>query len=444
MSLRYPIRPVGQDDLTAFIEPSRQAFNTDWSAANMARLDEMVSEPERTLAAFDGDQIVGSAVAYSFGLTVPGGDVPAAGVSSVAVLPSHRRRGILSALMTRQIDDVLGRGEPVAALFASESAIYQRYGYGPAVAEQRYVINCRVARFRERPEAAAPASDAAPAADAGARPGAARGTGPVTLRIAEPASALRQMAEVYEAVRPTRPGMISRTAAWWDLAVSDPEFARRGRSPLLSLIAEDDSGPRGYALYATKDDWDADGIADGAMVVHELFSADPAAYAALWADLLSRDLVTTARTYRRPVDDPLPFLLTESRQVRARQSDGLWIRLVDLPAALAARRYLRPVDLVIEVTDALVPANAGRWRLRAAAAERTWQAADGGEAICERTTADADVALDVSALGAAYLGGTRLSALAGAGQIAELRHGAVAELSSAMSWDPAPWAPIMF
>jgi predicted acetyltransferase len=421
MSLRYPIRPVGRDDLTAFIEPSRQAFNTDWSAASIAGLDEMVFEPERTLAAFDGDRIVGSAVAYSFGLTVPGGDVPAAGVSSVAVLPSHRRRGILSALMTSQIADVLGRGEPVAALFASESAIYQRYGYGPAVAEQRYVINCRVARLRSRPEA-----------------------GPVALRIAEPTSALREMAEVYEAVRPTRPGMISRSAGWWDLAISDPEFARRGRSPLLSLIAEDDSGPRGYALYATKDDWDADGIADGAMVVHELFSADPVACEALWADLLSRDLVTTARAYRRPVDDPLPFLLTESRQVRTRQSDGLWIRLVDLPAALAARRYLRPVDLVIEVADALVPANAGRWRLRAAAAERTWQAAEAGEAICERTTADPDIALDVSALGAAYLGGTRLSALAGAGQIAELRHGAVAELSSAMSWDPAPWAPIMF
>ena len=444
MSLRYPIRPVGRDDLTAFIEPSRQAFNTDWSAASIAGLDEMVFEPERTLAAFDGDRIVGSAVAYSFGLTVPGGDVPAAGVSSVAVLPSHRRRGILSALMTSQIADVLGRGEPVAALFASESAIYQRYGYGPAVAEQRYVINCRVARLRSRPEAAHPASDAVPAADAEARPGAVRATGPVTLRITEPKSALREMAEVYEAVRPTRPGMISRSAGWWDLAISDPEFARRGRSPLLSLIAEDDSGPRGYALYATKDDWDADGIADGAMVVHELFSADPVACEALWADLLSRDLVTTARAYRRPVDDPLPFLLTESRQVRTRQSDGLWIRLVDLPAALAARRYLRPVDLVIEVADALVPANAGRWRLRAAAAERTWQAAEAGEAICERTTADPDIALDVSALGAAYLGGTRLSALAGAGQIAELRHGAVAELSSAMSWDPAPWAPIMF
>ncbi len=444
MSLRYPIRPVGRDDLTAFIEPSRQAFNTDWSAASIAGLDEMVFEPERTLAAFDGDRIVGTAVAYSFGLTVPGGDVPAAGVSSVAVLPSHRRRGILSALMTSQIADVLGRGEPVAALFASESAIYQRYGYGPAVAEQRYVINCRVARLRSRPEAAHPASDAVPAADAEARPGAVRATGPVTLRITEPKSALREMAEVYEAVRPTRPGMISRSAGWWDLAISDPEFARRGRSPLLSLIAEDDSGPRGYALYATKDDWDADGIADGAMVVHELFSADPVACEALWADLLSRDLITTARAYRRPVDDPLPFLLTESRQVRTRQSDGLWIRLVDLPAALAARRYLRPVDLVIEVADALVPANAGRWRLRAAAAERTWQAAEAGEAICERTTADPDIALDVSALGAAYLGGTRLSALAGAGQIAELRHGAVAELSSAMSWDPAPWAPIMF
>jgi predicted acetyltransferase len=164
-------------------------------------------------------------------------------------------------------------------------------------------------------------------------------------------------------------------------------------------------------------------------------AADPAAGTALWRDVLSRDLVTEVRVQRRPADDPLQFQLADSRRVRAREADGLWVRLVDVPCALTARRYSCPVDAVIEVRDDLLPGNAGRWHL---------QAGDEGTASCGHTSAAADVSLGVRELGAAYLGGIRLGALATAGLVDEHRPGTLTRLSAAMSWDPSPWCPGTF
>jgi len=153
---------------------------------------------------------------------------------------------------------------------------------------------------------------------------------------------------------------------------------------------------------------------------------------------LTRDLVSTVRARVRPADDPILHLLSDPRRARAHLFDGLYVRIVDLPAALAARAYAAGVDLVIDVVDDLRPENQGRWHLQAGGPR------DGGKPSCERTTAEADLTLPVVALGAAYLGGIRLGALAGAGQVTEHRPGAVAELSTAMWWDTAPWSPVGF
>jgi predicted acetyltransferase len=201
------------------------------------------------------------------------------------------------------------------------------------------------------------------------------------------------------------------------------------------VIAEDDAGSRGYALFSVNPAWSDDAVPAGTLHLRELIALDPAATAALWGDILNRDLVAEVRARIRPVDDPLLYLLPDIRRARMQLVDGLWIRLVNVPAALAQRRYARGIDVIIEVADELVPSNAGRWRLQADA---------GGAASCERTGAAADVAAPVRALGAAYLGGTRLGALAGAGLVTEIRPGALAELSAAMSWDPAPWSPMIF
>ena len=260
------------------------------------------------------------------------------------------------------------------------------------------------------------------------------------LRSPEPRDAIAELAKVYDGVLRGRPGMYARDDRWWEYVVWDPEHRRSGRSPLRCVIAEDDAGPRGYALFAVTPDWGEHGLPGSVLRVQELMAADPAAYAAVWGELLTRDLIAEVRARMRPADDPLLHLLADSRRARAQLLDGLWVRLVSVPGALTRRRYGSAADVVIDIADDLFPENAGRWRLQ------TTPAAEpaGPGVTCERTSAPADVALPVRALGAAYLGGTRLGALAAAGLVTELRPGALAALSAALSWDPAPWCPAIF
>ena len=420
MTERYTLRAITPDEFEAFCAVPVQAFNDNESPAEVNEHERIVFEFDRSLAALDGDAIVGTTAAYSFQLTVPGGIAAAGGVTFVSVLPSHRRRGILSAMMRHQLADIAARGEAIAALYASEAGIYGRYGYGSASGQLRLTI-------RRGEGALRPAT-----ADMGP------GHGPVQLRGAEPSELRTELAKVYDSVVPRRPGMIARDERWWQAVLDDPEFVRRGMSPQKCLLAGDASGPRGYALYRTRPDWDEDGLPYGGLSVRELITTDAAATAALWADLLTRDLIGEVVARNRPVDDPLLDLLADRRRARAYLTDGLWIRLIDVGAALRQRRYSSAADVVIEVADELLPANAGRWRLRCPGP------ADGGAASCERTTAAADVVLPVAALGAGYLGGTRLGALAAAGLVSERKDGTLARLSAAMYSDPAPWCPSTF
>src|SRR5215831_11463172 len=415
----YPIRPVADDELADFLAVDQHASHatpmSERARANLlARL-----EFDRTLAAFDGDTIVGGAGAFSFQMRVPGAMAAVAGVSLVAVLPSHRRQGILSALMRRQLADVRKRGEAVAVLFASESGIYGRYGYGRASWDAAF-------RLQRGEGTLAPGAPADPG---------------LRLRIAEPRSSRPELAKVYDLVLAERPGLYARTEPWWDRLLTDLHSDGGSSRPVRCLLAEDDSGPRGYAVFTSAERWDEDaGLPEGVLEVSEAIAADPAATAALWGNLLSQDLVSEFRARMRPVDDPLLYLLADPRRVRSVVSDGLWVRPVDVGRALAQRHYACPVDVVIEVADELCPQNAGRWRLAA----ETGPAPAAFRAACEPTTAPADVVLPVRALGAAYLGGTRLKAMAQAGLVTEATPGSLAALSTAMSWDPAPWCPMTF
>jgi predicted acetyltransferase len=419
----YPIRPVSSEEFDAFYTVDMHAFHGSPLAQDDRQLNIARLEFDRSLAAFDGATPVGTAAAYSFQLTVPGSQtLPAAGVTWVSVLPSHRRRGVLSSMMRRQLADVRDRGEPLAVLWASESVIYSRYGYGRAMWHADFTL------YRGEGTLARTAP-----ADGGLR-----------LRLVDPVAAMPELAKVYDAVLPSRPGFIARNEPWWRVVVYDPPDRRQGRSPLHCVLAEDDSGPRGYALYWAANRWDSDtSLPDSSLSVREMVGTDAAASAALAADLLSRDLTAEFRVRARPVDDPLLYQLADPRRARPRLKDALWVRIIDVPGALARRRYSSPVDVVIEVRDDLLASNAGRWRLTTAGA-----AADGGglEASCAPASpADAaDVVLDVTQLGAAYLGGTQLGALAAAGLVTEGRPGAVRQLSAALSWDLAPWCPVNF
>ena len=417
----YPIRPVSSEEFDGIHSVDMHAFHGSPLSEDDRELVLARLEFDRSLVAFDGTMPVGVTAAYSFQLSVPGSQtLPAAGVTWVAVLPSHRRQGVLSSMMRRQLADVRDRGEPLAVLWASEATIYSRYGYGLAMWHADLIV--------QRGEGAL---DKDAPTDASLR-----------LRIVDSAAALPELAKVYDAVLPSRPGFIARNEAWWRAAVYDPADDRQGASPLHCVLAEDDSGPRGYALYSGLNVWDPEtSLPDGVLNVRELVCADPAASAALWSDLLNRDLITEFRLRKRPVDDPLLYQLADPRRARPRLKDALWVRIIDVPGALARRRYSCPVDVVIEVRDDMIPSNAGRWRLTAAGA-----AAYGLQASCVPAdpAASADVELDVTELGAAYLGGIRLGALAGAGLVTERRPGAVRQLSAALSWDPAPWCPVNF
>ena len=419
MADQFSIRPIQDDEYAAFRRVQQHAFHAGPARpASLPRVRRQF-ERDRSLGAFDPAPSAepgpfGTTGIYSLRMAVPGAVIPVAGVTMVSVLPTHRRRGILRSLMRRQLADIAERGEePIAALWASETPLYGRYGYGRASTHASF-------EFGRNEGALSPAAPVDPA---------------ITLRLAEPADVTADLAKVYDAVLAGQPGFFARDRDWWDRVLDDPEEERHGASPLRCLLAADGDGVRGYALYRSMQRWgEGTFLPDSSIGVWELVTADPAAGAALWRDLLSRDLVTRVRADLRPADDPLLYQLLDPRRARPRVADNLWVRVIDLPAAFAARAYAAPVDVVLQVTDDRLPGNAGRWRLRAG----------GGGVECGRTDDPADIALDVRELGAVYLGGTRLGALAAAGLVSELRPGAVSGLSAALTWDPAPWCPRIF
>lgn len=434
MAEPYPIRPISPDEFDAFYRVDEQAFHgRPMSKQRRAHLIEQF-EFDRSLVAFDGDQPVGISGIYSLQVCVPGGMAPAAGITFIAVLPSHRRRGILSSLMRRELAHISERGEAIALLWASESGIYRRYGYGPASWQVSITVHHGEGSLTRQAAAAA------------------RRDG-LRLRIADPEQVRAELGKVYEAVLVTRPGMFARDERWWDRALGTVDAGQPDSDPVRCLIAEDDSGPRGYTLYTGRQRWADDTfLPDSTLDVRELMADDPDATAALWADLLSRDLTSEFTARLRPADDPLWHLLADGRRSRPRLGDGLWARLVDVPRALAQRRYACPVDVVIDVTDDYCPHNQGRWRLTVSG-EPASDGTPGLAATCGPAThgaqralkaGPADLSLDVAALGAAYLGGTKLGSLVAAGLVTEHRRGAVAALSAAMSWDPSPWCPVIF
>jgi predicted acetyltransferase len=394
--------PISPQEIPAFVENVFAAFHNDVSEHEMARW-KRVLEPERTLALRDRGRIVAGTGIFSRRLTVPGGEVPMAGVTLVGVKPTHRRRGLLTALMRRQLADVHEEGrEAVAALWASEGAIYGRFGYGMATTTGNLDVDKRDARLRSRPKLA--------------------------VELMTPPDALEAMRALHDTIRPTWPGMLDRDGPWWDDRIDDPEEEREGAWPLRAAVV-----PDAYALYSVKRSW-ADGRSTSEVIVREVVAVTPEAGAAIWGFLLGLDLTTRLLYWLAPADEPLQHMITEAYAVKMRIGDGLWVRLVDLPRALRERSYAEPFEVVLEVADDVCPWNAARWALRF----------DGTTATCGRTAVAADLELGVAELGAAHLGGTTLAVLARAGRVRELRDGALARASRAFRAERAPWCPEIF
>ncbi|MFH8343897.1 GNAT family N-acetyltransferase [Streptomyces sp. NPDC018045] len=399
------LRPDEWDDWYGKLE---RAFGGTPEAPEERALWRDLGEPERCLTVRDAGEVVGTAGAFSFRMSLPGGAVVRVpGVTLVSVQPTHRRRGILRAMMRHQLADFRARREPLAVLTASEPAIYGRFGYGKA--------SEAVSMTLDTPRLRVAVPD---------------GADDVRLRLVDPEAGLADCEKVYEQLVAGRPGMLARQPGWERLPLLDPEADRDGAGPVLCVLAEVAGEVRGYARYAVKAAWNGGGP-DGTVVLRDVEALDPVVYAALWRYLFGIDLTSRLTVRNRPADDPFLHLVDDVRRCRVVVRESLFVRLVEVGEALAARTYAAPLDVVLDVTDPFCPWNEGRWRLTG----------DAKGASCERTTDPACLALSVRELGAAYLGGFGLGALATAGRVRELRPGALREASVAFGTQLKPWLP---
>ncbi len=411
----YPIRtPASPDDLPSFLAPIPPAFGEEYAEAEQ-EADRNVFELDRITAAFDEDQSVGCAGAFTLRLTIPGGEVGAAGITLVAVMPSHRRRGILRALMRRQLDDARARGEPLAILWASEGAIYGRFGFGLATLQGSFEVDRTRTAFSR-------------SADTAGR-----------MRMVTPEEAATLFPPLYEEVRAATPGFVTRSEAMWRWNIlRDAPYMRRGAGPKMLAVHEVDGRPEGYAIYRLKPDWDHRGP-KGQVIVREVTATTPRSELEIWRWLLDTDLTATAQTFLSTPRHPLLLALAEPRALGLRLGDGLWLRLLDLPAALAARSYATGGRLVLEVRDAFCPWNAGRWRLEAK------RGGDGRSTVeIVLTAEEPDVSLDVADLAVAYLGGFSFDDLARVGRVEERRPGGIAAADRLFATAVTPYCSTMF
>ena len=366
--------------------------------------------PNTTHGAFAGDDLAGVCHWFPTRLSVPGEPLDAAAVTGVAVLSTHRRRGHLTRLMHAELRHIADAGVPAAALIAAEWPIYGRFGYGAATEACTIELDTGAARFRDAP------------------------TGSIVL--VDPAALRAPLQAMHEARWARSPGAVLQPDPVWDMTAGlrprpgDELDVKLQRSALWY----DDAGTLGGAVvYKVEEHWVANRPAGVATVQH-LYGATPEAERELWRHLCSVDWCRTAKGMCRAVDDPLPFWLEDARTaVFTDRSDHVWIRLLDLPAAFAARRSAMPIELVLEVDDPLGFV-AGRWQVELGP--------DGGRAAT--TTAPADLRTSASALGAAFLGGHTLVRLAHAGLVEEEQAGALERASAALATPTAPWSPLSF
>lgn len=387
------IRTATADDLPAVHLADSRAFGAEASPQRVAEVERLVP-PERYVLGLDAGTVVGVTAVMPLRMTVPGGaQVAAAGIANVSVGATHRRRGVLREIFTAQHRGLVEEGFTLSALTASEGTIYGRFGYGPATTYQRVEIDRQHTVVR---------------------PGA---PDPGGVRQVEAGQARTLLPAVHARWQSRTPGALHRSESWWDWQLADRPDERRSTSALQFLVHAD-----GYATFRR-----AEGPQGRQARVVELVAATEDASAALWRVLLGLDLVPTVVAELSP-EDPLPFLLADTRSVRVTGTrDGLWVRLLDVSAALAQRRYAVELDVVLDVADGFLD-RGGRFRVRGGP--------DGAE--CTRTDAAADVRLDVSTLGSLHLGGHRVSTLHRAGLVGVHDPTVLARLDLALVTDRAP------
>ncbi|MFD8496455.1 GNAT family N-acetyltransferase [Amycolatopsis sp. NPDC059657] len=395
----YTIRTLEPAELRAAGDLFRGALHAKDLTDEEAERAQRICQPGRTLGAFD-PELIGTLRSFDAELTVPGGRrVPLAAVTSVGVRSDRTRRGVMTGLMRAQFAEFAERGVVAACLYASEGLIYSRFGYGIGTLAKTYTINTRRALLH----------DGVPAG------------GEITRLSLE--VALEELPKLYDAMAHRHPGMMTRTSHWW---AGFEQMCRRSEDAMITVVHHAEYGPDGFAVYSVRRRWPDPAV----LSVEALEYTNPGAFAGLWRYLLGVDLVDEIRALFRPVDEPVDVLLTDPRQCTVtRYEDECWTRLADVEAALAARTYTGP-PLVLEVVDAFLPANSGRYRI--------------GEDGVARTDEPAALRLDVVALAMLYFGARQASALATAGRVEVLEPGAAEAADLLFSTRVAAWCGTFF
>jgi predicted acetyltransferase len=402
----FEIRRVREEELPAMLDVGMLAFHERPQPDDeRERLFRFLRSTHR-YGAYDAGDLVGCAAALDFEVSIPGGSLPCAGLTWVAVLPTHRRRGALTALMDALLADA-ARAGPLAALWASEGAIYGRYGFGVATFAQGFEFDARAPLvLRVEPD-------------------------PRPLRLIELDAAPGVLASTHARERTRRAGLMTRSPEYWREVVlhTGPEHADLGLTEARVVVLGDRANPAGYAIYRVRGQQElGDDDTPGRVDVAEVVADTPAVAAALWRYLASIDLIESVRAENRPADDPPILLAADAYGVRLKERwPAAWLRILDVPAALAARSWATDVAMSVAVRDDRFPANAGTWRIVPGA--------------CDWTDAAPDLELDVRDLGSAYLGGVPLGALHAAGLVLEHTTGAVAALDAALRTPLAPFTP---
>jgi predicted acetyltransferase len=400
-------RTITPKEVDAFFASLSMAFADARPDPEENVSDREVIEPDRTFAAFEDGRIVGCAGIYTQRMVVPGGDlVPTAGITMVGVLPTHRRRGILRNLMGLMLEQAADRGEPLATLFASQAAIYGRYGF--AHAAQHLTFDIELDRIAWAP---------------GLEP-----NGRVRLHTRE--EALPLMRAVYDTAMTGRPGAVEVDDTW--LKVAFWEFSKDDDRQFYAVHEDDEGRPDAFAMYNVKHEWPR-GLPHLEMKVRRLVTTTPASSASLWRYLFEVDLVSRVKVEGRALDDPLQWQLEEPRALRPELDDGLFLRPVDVEPALGARGYAADGRIVLGVTDPMFPHHDGSYEV----------IAEGGSGTCWRTDDAPDLACTIHAVGSTYLGGVTWTALAAAGRVIERTPGALTTADTMFRTDRAPW-PIFY
>jgi predicted acetyltransferase len=401
---RPSLRRLRDDEVPAFLRAFRAALGGVPDDADVAAARNSIEVARSHVAVVDGE-LVATATAFSLAMGLPGGgEVGCAAVSLVSVRSDHRRRGLLRELLERLVADAQERGEAVAALWATETPIYDRFGFAPAVP----TVEVRLERAHTRLRRDGPWRD---------------------VRLVDRDEARRALPELRERARAARPGMLSRSDGSWERLLRDEPQPPAGQGPRQHALLPG----RGYAVYRLEPAW-TDGVPTGTVIVHELHALDPEAAAALWRFVTDVDLAATTVAGRRAVDDPILALVADEGRVRVVRDWPLQLRVLDLPQALAARSTGADDHLVLEVVDPHIPTNDGRWALTG----------DAGRLTCVPSQQAPDLHLDIRAVAAVLLGGQRTTQLVAAGLVAEGSPGAGARFDRLLRTDVAPWHDFMF